>query len=154
MQHKLTPEVQAEILRLHKEGWRQIDIAIELQVSLDSIYVTLHPERKRPHLRDYGADRRVKITDAMEADMRRMHEAGFTYQQIADKYGLSLSATYNHTAPGGLERKSSNASNAYRYNKARGKIVPKIPEQSKSQYEYRKEIYRQIKEGELKKCED
>lgn len=154
MQCKLTPEVQAEILRLHKEGWRQIDIAIELQISLDSIYVTLHPEKKRPRLRDYGADRRVKITRTMEADMRKMYDAGFTYQQIADKYSLSLSAVYTHTAPGAPERKSSNNSTTYKYNKARGKIAPKIPEQSKSQYEYRKEIYRQIKEGELKKCED
>lgn len=151
MQHKLTPEVQAKIIRLHEEGWRQIDIAIELQVSLDSIYITLHPEKRRPRLRDYGADRRVKITPSMEDEMRKMYKAGFTYQQIADKYSISLSATYNHTAPGALDRKSAISSDVYKYKKAQGKIAPKIPEQTKSQYEYRKEIYKQIREGVLQK---
>lgn len=151
MQCKLTPEMQAEIIRLHEEGWRQIDIAIELQVSLNSIYITLHPEKKRPRLRDYGADRRVKITPEIEADMRKMYAAGFTYQQIADKYNISLSATYNHTAPGALDRKSAISSDVYKYKKTQGKIAPKIPDQVKSQYEYRKEIYKQIREGALQK---
>lgn len=151
MQHKLTPEVQAEIIRLHEEGWRQIDIAIELQVSLDSIYITLHPDKKRPCLRDYGADRRVKITPSIEADMRKMYDEGFTYQQIADKYNISLSAAYNHTAPGVLDRKSAISSDVYKYKKLTGRLTPKIPEQVKSQYKYRKEIYKQIKEGALKK---
>lgn len=143
--------MQAEIIRLHEEGWRQIDIAIELQVSLNSIYITLHPEKKRPRLRDYGADRRVKITPEIEADMRKMYAAGFTYQQIADKYNISLSATYNHTAPGALDRKSAISSDVYKYKKTQGKIAPKIPDQVKSQYEYRKEIYKQIREGALQK---
>lgn len=143
--------MQAEIIRLHEKGWRQIDIAIELQISLDSIYITLHPEKRRPRLRDYGVDRRVKITPSMEDEMRKMYAAGFTYQQIANKYNISLSATYNHTTPGALDRKSAISSDVYKYKKAQGKIMPKTPEQQKSQYKYHKEIYKQIREGALKK---
>ena len=154
MQSKLTPKVQAEIRRLHSIGYRQIDIAIELEVSTSSIYSVLYPEKKRPRLKDYGLDRRVKVTDRLAKEMSALYSGGMTYQQIADKYEVALSTVYQHIRPGGPACVSEQRTKAYHYKKSKNLLQKKSSEKTHDQYLYRKEIYRKIKEGELKKCED
>ena len=145
---RLTSEQIKQIQDLYKEGYTQLQIATKLGVCIPTVCKYLDP-REQITLRDYGKDRRYKLTEKDVADIRRRVNEGEHKSALAREYGLTPSTISYYTVEGRKESVNTASKNLRsRKLKTDSDIRKKYRDMSIASQKRRHDLINKVKKGE------
>lgn len=145
---RLTSEQIKQIQDLYKEGYTQLQIAVNLGVCIPTVSKYLNPYLQIT-LRDYGKDRRYKLTEKDVMDIRRRVNEGERKSALAREYGLTPSTISYYTVEGRKESVNTASKNLRsRKLKTDSDIQKKYRDASYASHKRRHDLINKVKKGE------
>lgn len=145
---RLTAEQIKQIQDLYKEGYTQLQIAVKLGVCIPTVSKYLNPYLQIT-LRDYGKDRRYKLTEKDVADIRRRVNEGEGKSALAREYGVTPPTISYYTIEGRKESVNTASKNLRSHKlKTDPDTRKKYRDASYASHKRRHDLINKVKKGE------